>query len=90
MGTLDEATYRGMLDALKAQVSPTTPPDLRAQSFADLETFKQREEVVEYAVFILSRSDMPEHDDFTRHFALQCLETAAKSFGGESSPVPSD
>ena len=43
---MDEATYRGMLDALKAQVSPTTPPDLRAQSFADLETFKQREEVV--------------------------------------------
>ena len=33
------------------------------------------DDMVEYAVFILSRTDVPEHDDFTRHFALQVIST---------------
>ena len=67
--------YQRMLAALQAQHSPNTSHDHRRAAMAELEAFKQRDDMVEYAVFILSRTDVPEHDDFTRHFALQVIST---------------
>ena len=80
---MDEALYRRVLGALTATHAPTTSPDVRQAAFAELEAFKLRADCAEYAFYILSNL---EHDDFARHFALQCLGVAAAALGADPGP----
>ena len=81
---MDEILYRRVLAALAATHAAATPHGVRVAAYGELEAFKARPDAIEYAFFLLDPASP--HDDFCRHFALQCLEAAAASCGADPGP----
>ena len=85
---MDEGVYLRMLEALRVQHDPATLPQVREQAIGELEAFKRREDVVDYAMYVMSNPQIQHHDAFSRHFALQCLIGSAKAYGAEGQASP--
>mmetsp|Transcript_20758 Transcript_20758/g.26993 ORF Transcript_20758/g.26993 Transcript_20758/m.26993 type:complete len:1442 (+) Transcript_20758:118-4443(+) len=81
---MDEQLYRGVLAALEVSHAPTTTPNGRAIAYSELEKFKERNDCDDYAMYILENF---EHDNYARHFALQCLSYKATTIGNDPGPL---
>ncbi|CAM9543598.1 unnamed protein product, partial [Choristocarpus tenellus] len=71
---MDLELYERVLSAVEQAHGGTTTSQERSVAFYTLEGFKDREDGVEYALYILT-TPSPRHTDQVRHFALHCLES---------------